>query len=267
MDVERLRRIINYSDANRDDMEAKVNSFYSFVGMNSDKDVLNVMQIARTSFRKKGYLVLEIPLADEEIGALCYRGDALGYIVLNTTLPKVNVNFAVCHELYHVFYQKKSFRTKVEFANSLYYENEEELAANLFAGMLLMPESGFRNMYSKFKEESEGNETDTFLRLMSYYQVPYMAVLIRCFELNLPDRCNDLEEILNVTQDCVRTRLLELWLDDTILNATKKDDYAHLEALVAHLGQEYIRESYINERTLNKVMQNMQTLYAEIKGE
>ena len=122
-------------------------------------------------------------------------------------------------------------------------------------------------MYSKFKEESEGNEKDTFLRLMCYYQVPYMAVLIRCFELNLPDRCNDLEEILNVTQDCVRTRLLELWLDDTILNATKKDDYAHLEALVAHLGQEYIRESYINERTLNKVMQNMQTLYAEIKGE
>lgn len=267
MDIERLRQITSYSDANRDDMKTKVNSFYSFAGMNSDKDVLNILQIARTSLKKMGYLVLEIPFADKEIGALCYKGDALGYIVLNTSLPKVNLIFALCHELYHVFYQKSSFRTKVEFANSHYYENEEELAANLFAGMLLMPESGFRNMFSKFKEESAGEEKDTLIRLMNYYQVPYMAVLIRGLELGLLDGGKDLEKIVNVTQDSVRARLVELWLDDSILNATKKDDYAHLESMIAHLGQEYIRGSYINERTLKKVLQNMQILYAEIKGE
>lgn len=266
MNIERLRKIIEYSDLNREAMNAKVKDFYSFSGMSSDKEVLNIMQIARPSFEKKGYLVLELPFADEEIGALCYKGDALGYIVLNTSLPKVNINFAVCHELYHVFYQKSAFKTEIEFTNEHYYEHEEEFAANLFAGMLLMPESGFRFMYSKFKKESAGKEKDTILRLMSYYQAPYMAVLIRCCELGLPDFDTISEELLNTDRDSIRQKFIDLWLDDSILNATKKDDYLHLRTIIAHLGNEYIQDSYLNERTLKKVLQNMQTLYSEIKG-
>ena len=267
MNIERLRKIIEYSDANRDDMEEKVKNFYSFAGMSGDKEVLNIMQIVRPSFRKKGYLVLEIPLADKEIGALCYKGDALGYVVLNTSLPKVNVNFAICHELYHVFYQKTEFSPKVEFANDHYYEHEEEFAANLFAGMLLMPETGFRFMYSKFKAESGNNERDTLIRLMNYYQVPYMAALIRCYELELPDDDSILEELLTEDRRSIRERFINLWLDDSILDATKKDDYSHLKTLVASFGTECIRDSYLNERTLKKVLENMQKLYSEIKGE
>lgn len=267
MDMERFRKIIEYSDANRDEMESKAKNFYSFVGMSSDKEVLNIMQIARPSFQKKGYLVWEMPFADDEIGALCYKGDALGYIVLNTSLPKVNINFAICHELYHAFYQKNEFRTKVEFANNHYYEHEEESAANLFAGMLLMPEASFRFMYAKFKGESENNEKDTIIRLMNYYQAPYMAVLIRCYELGLPDGDSISEELLNIEQEDVRERFNELWLDDSILDATKKDDYIHIEAVVERFGNECIRGSYLNKRTLEKVLQNMRTLYSDIKGE
>lgn len=267
MDIERFRKIIEYSDANRNEMESKVKNFYSFVGMSSDKEVLNIMQIARPSLQKKGYLVLEMPFADDEIGALCYKGDALGYIVLNTSLPKVNINFAICHELYHVFYQKSEFRTKVEFSNNQYYEHEEEFAANLFAGMLLMPEASFRFMYAKFKEESENDERDTIIRLMNYYQTPYMAVLIRCYELGLPDGNCILGELLNVEQESVEERFNELWLDDSILEATKKDDYIHMAAVVERFGNECIRDSYLNKRTLEKVLQNMRTLYSDIKGE
>lgn len=267
MNIERLRKIIEYSDANRDDMESKVQKFYSFAGMSSDKEVLNIMQIARPSFREKGFLVLEMPFADDEIGALCYKGDALGYIVLNTSLPKVNVNFAICHELYHVFYPKREFRTKVEFTNNHYYEHEEESAANLFAGMLLMPETSFRFMYAKFKEESKNNEKDTIVRLMNYYQAPYMAVLIRCYELGLPDDNSISEELLNIDLDSVRERFIDLWLDVSVLDATKKDDYVHLEALVERFGNEYISDSYLSKRTLEKVIQNMRALYSDIKGE
>ena len=58
-----------------------------------------------------------------------------------------------------------------------------------------------------------------------------------------------------------------MWLDDSILEATKKDDYVHLEEMVAYFGEEYIKDSYLNERTLKKVMQNMRPLYFEIKGD
>ena len=185
MDIKRLRKIIQYGDCHKEEMEEKIRSFCSFAGISNDKELLNIMQIVRPSFQKKGYLIIELPFCDQEIGALCYKGDALGYIVLNTSLPMVNVNFALCHELYHVLYQKTDFRTKVEFANDDYYTHEEEVAANLFAGMLLMPTSGFRFMFQKFHAESENNERDTVFRLMNYYQVPYMAVLVRCFELEL----------------------------------------------------------------------------------
>lgn len=267
MNAERLRRIIEFSDIHRDDIESKVKDFYSFSGMSSDKEVLNIMQIVRPSFEKKGYLVLEMPFADDEIGALCYKGDALGYIVLNTSLPKVSVNFAVCHELYHVFCQRNLSRVKVEFAREPYYDQEEEYAANLFAGMLLMPETSFRFMYRRFKEESEDREKDTIIRLMNYFQAPYMAVLIRCYELGLPDDDSISEDLLNTDRDNIKERFVDLWLDDSILEATKKDDYQRFEAIVMRIGNEYIKGSYLNERTLNKVVQNMRMLYSEIKGE
>lgn len=267
MDIERLRRIIEYSDANKDAIESQVKNFYSFAGMSSDKEVLNIMQIVRPAFRAKGYLVLELPFADEEIGALCYKRDALGYVVLNTSLPKVNVNFALCHELYHVLYQKSEFKTKVEFANQHYGEHSEEAAANLFAGMLLMPETSFRFMYAKFKEESENDEKDTILRLMNYYQAPYMAVLVRCHELGLPTAGTLSDELLNIKQSSIKERFIELWLDSSILEATKKDDYIHIEALVEDFGSECIKDSYLNQKTLNKILQNMRTLYSDIKGD
>jgi Zn-dependent peptidase ImmA (M78 family) len=267
MNIERLRKIIKYSTANREDIETKVKKFYSFTGISNNQDVLNIFQIIRPAFQKKGFFVFELPFADDEIGALCYKGAALGYILINTSLPKVNTNFAICHEVYHVFYQEGEFKSKVEFANDHYFEHEEEFAANLFAGMLLMPEAGFRQMYGLFKRESEGNEQDTIIRLMNYYQAPYMAVLIRCYELGLPGSNSIEEELLNVDRAFVRKRFIELWLDDTILCASKKDDFPQMEALVERFGKECIQDYYLNERTLKKALQNMQTLYSEIKGD
>lgn len=267
MDIGRFRKIIEYSDYNRDLIESKINRFYSFIGLSSDKQLLNIMQIARDAFNKKGYLVLEIPFADDEIGALCYKDDGLGYVVLNTSLPKVNVNFAICHELYHAFYGDNYPKTRVEFSNNHYHEDDNEFAANLFAGMILMPEDSFRLMYAKFNKESSGNEIYTLFRLMNYYQVPYMAALIRCHELQLSKNDGVSEEILNIDSDKIREGFKELWLDDNILNATKKDDYSHLEIVVERLGNEYIKDEYINERTLEKILKNMRTIYESIKEE
>jgi hypothetical protein len=94
-----------------------------------------------------------------------------------------------------------------------------------------------------------------------------MAVLIRCYELDLPESNSIAEELLNVDRTFVRNRFIELWLDDAILCASKKDDFPQLEVLVERFGKECIQDSYLNERTLKKVMKNMRTLYSEIKGE
>lgn len=267
MNVERLRKIIAYSDKNREEICSMVRRFCAFARIEYDSDLLNILQIVRSSFKKKGFFVFEMPFADDEIGALCYRGDGLGYVVVNTSLPRVNVNFAIAHEVYHVFYCESEFVSKVEFADDHYYEHEEEYAANLFAGMLLMPEVSFQRMYSKFKDESCGNEFDTIVKLMSYYQVPYMAVLIRCLELKLIPGISIPKELFNVDRSHVRQKLSDLWLDENIMDASGKDDYSHIEIIVDRLGREYIGDEYINERTLKKVLQNMRELYKKIKGE
>lgn len=93
MNLERLRKIIEYSRKYREETNSMIKRFCSFAGIDSDNDVLNIMQIVRSSFQKKDYLVFEMPFADDEIGALCYKGDGLGYVVINTSLPRVNVNF------------------------------------------------------------------------------------------------------------------------------------------------------------------------------
>lgn len=267
MNVERLRKIIAYSDKNREEIYSMVKRFCSFTGIEYDSDLLNILQIVRSSFQKKGFLVLEMPFADDEIGALCYKGDGLGYVVVNTSLPRVNVNFAIAHEIYHVFFGESEFVPKVEFSDDHYYEHEEEYAANLFAGMLLMPELSFRRMYSKFKDESYGNEADTIIQLMSYYQVPYMAVMIRCLELELITGNAISEQLFNVDRVQIKQRLSDLWLDESIMDASNRDDYSHVEIIVERLGREYIGDEYINERTLEKVLHNMRELYTKIKGE
>ena len=267
MNVERLRRIISYSESNREEIDSNVKRFCSFAEIEYDSGLLNILQIVRSSFQKKGYLVFEIPFADDEIGALCYRGDGIGYVVLNTSLPRVNVNFAIAHEIYHVFFESEEFGSKVEFVDDHYYEHEGEYAANLFAGMLLMPEVSFRRMYSKFKDESEGDEIGTIVRLMSYYQVPYMAVLIRCLELGLIEENVELDKLFIIDRDQVKQRLTELWLDESIMVPSLRDDYIHIEALVGKFGREFIEDKLINVRTVSKALDNMRELYTKIRVE
>lgn len=271
MEMRRFRKILNYSREQRAEMEYQLRYFYSCIGMEYGKEFLNLMQIARSFFAKKGYYVVEMPLKDKEIGALCYKGDAKGYVFLNSSLPKANVNFALCHEIYHVFFGKDGFsRPQMElYFSEHYFEQDEELAANLFAGMLLMPEQSFRSMYDKFLQEEENKEQklNILVRLMNYYGAPYMAVLIRCYELELLEAGETLENLMETETNMIFQKFSDLWLDGTILESTKKDDYGQLRRIVAYSGKLFEKEGYLKEQTLKKALQNMQTLYEKIKGE
>ncbi|MCD8149265.1 MAG: ImmA/IrrE family metallo-endopeptidase [Clostridiales bacterium] len=268
MNIEQFKQIIQYNKANQQEIGIKVHDFFVSVGMDPEKELLNIMQIARPLFRGEGYLVAELPLSDREIGALCYKGDALGYIILNSSLPKVNVNFAICHELYHVFCQNAESVQKVELLNEHYYEHGEESAANLFAGMLLMPEKSFRLMYAKFSGEAAfpAEALSVIVQLMCYFKAPYMAVLIRCYELGLMGDSIS-ETLLKMDSDTIRNKFTELWLDVEILEASGRDDFIQLENTVKKYGEEYIEEQYINQHTLETVLKNMRHLYTQIKGE
>ncbi len=269
MKFERFQNIIEYNQRNQEEITKKVRDLYSQMDMDYERDLLNIMLIIRPLFMKKHYIILEIPFKDQEIGAICYKSDSYGYTFLNSALPKVNVNFALGHEIYHVFYQCEPFKQKIElYMNEHYYEHEDELSANLFAGILLMPSISFTSMFHKFVNEQNGQDSEiaVIAKLMSYFEVPYMAVIIRCYELGLLPDGEVLKNLIEFTGNDIENEFTKLWLDNEILKPTKRDDYARLEQLVIEIGKKYEEEQILNDKIVSKVITNIRKLYNEIRG-
>lgn len=266
MNINRFKKIIEYNEANHGDIEYRIKRFCSVMNIKSDSDIRDILLLVREVFLRRGYIVFKMPFSDDEIGALCYKGDGVGYVVINSSLPKVNSNFAVGHEIYHVFFQESEFKSKIEFANDCYYESEDEFSANAFAGSLLMPENSFRGMFEKFKTESNGI-LDIICKLMNYYQTPYMATLIRCCELRLIELKDMSSELMFVDKERIADIFSELWLDVEILEPSYRDDFPNVEKLVKRMGEKFVEGEYINQRTLDMVLQNIKTLSEQIRGE
>lgn len=270
MRFEKFKRIVEYNRENQEFITAKVRDFYYKLGMNYEKDLLNIMMIVRPLFNKRDYLIIEVPLKDKEIGAICYKNEgSYGYTILNSSLPKVSVNFALAHEIYHVFYQERLSGKKIElYMNEHYMEHADEMSANLFAGILLMPGPGFTDMYNKFKaEESEGDGYITvFCKLMSYFEVPYMAAVIRAYELKLLPDGELLKNLLEADTEQIESEFARLWLDERILCPTMRDDFNRLKELVRTFGEKYAREDLISGATVDKILENMSKIYSEIRG-
>ena len=153
--------------------------------------------------------------------------------------------------------------------NEQYYEHEEELAANLFAGMVLMPQQNFKFMFDKFDNErnAEDSLTTVLAKLMNYFEVPYMAALIRCYELRLLETGSVLKDLLDIDKEMIKKEFSRLWLEEDILRATKKDDFEKFISMIQYKGAHYLEKGYINERTYRKALRNIHSIYQQIKGE
>ena len=152
--------------------------------------------------------------------------------------------------------------------NEHYFEYEEEMNANLFASILLMPAPNFTDMFNKFKHEQNEEDSDitVFCKLMSYFEVPYMAVLIRAYELQLLPDGMILESLLKTDEERVKQEFLRLWLNDTILYPAKRNDYVKFENLIKKVGEDYIKEEILDKDTVDKALNNINSIYREIRG-
>ena len=266
MDIKRFRSIIKFSTDNSADVSAKVRKFRTLAGIENDADVLDIFQIARPVLWRAGYQLFEIPLGDNEIGALCYKKSKQGYVVINSSLPRVNINFALAHELYHVLFLSEEYVTTLDFTEE-YYESEEEFAANLFAGILLMPGLSYTKMFRMFIQESDQNINDAIYKLMAYYKVPYMAALIRCYELGLC-KANTIDPAkLSITRQVLKKELMRLWLDETIIDSPLRDDSERIIQMVKDLGEKYVEDEFLDQSTLDKNLANIKKLSCMVKGE
>jgi len=125
---------------------------------------------------EKGLKVLTVPLPDRMSGFTCMVGRGEGradlpVIVVSNHLSLERRRLTLAHELFHRLVDTHSLE-----------DNDEEKAANLFAGALLMPSEHLLNEVGKHRNKLGYNEIIALKRL---YRVSGAALLMRLRQLNV----------------------------------------------------------------------------------
>lgn len=174
-----------------DEIQSIVRQFTAeYVGNSIIKD--NIFAVINNYARKKeiSLELLRFPIQDDELWALTFLKQNTIFICVNTTLPLCKQFFAAAHELYHIY-------CYVENADQSYIKNgsmldsatgneagstQEDLEANAFAGLLLMPNQILHEQILLYGIDNELSEIDSILTLMDMFAMPFKAVVLRLFE-------------------------------------------------------------------------------------
>ena len=163
-----------------------------YVGNSIIKD--NIFAVIQNYARKKE-IALELlsfsKFIDDEFSGHCtfLKQDTI-FVCVNTALPLCKQFFAASHELYHIY-------CYVENADQSYIKNgsmldsatgdetgrtQEDLEANAFAGLLLMPDQLLHEQILLYGIDKDLVSVDSVLILMDMFAMPYKAVVLRLFE-------------------------------------------------------------------------------------
>ena len=101
--------------------------------------------------------------------------------------------FTAAHELAHILQLHEYLLKNCDEYNNKYDKDIEEAAMNYFAALILMPTDIFTNKAkSLFKEYGDTLKLDDFIKislnLMDIFFVPFKAVVVRLFEIDIIDK-------------------------------------------------------------------------------
>ena len=139
--------------------------------------------------------VLRYPFYDNDLWAIAFIKEDTVFICINTDLELCQQLFAAAHELYHVicFVEKKDPQT-LQNGSLLKREtvdeiggDEEELEANAFASMLLMPEDAAAEQMKLQGIDQKQITLESILMMMDTFAMPYKACVLRMLECGYID--------------------------------------------------------------------------------
>ena len=120
--------------------------------------------------------------------------------------------FAAAHELYHIHCYAEDIEPGIITSGSLLESktvddramSQEDLEANAFAGLLLMPDNMLDEQIKMYGITSERISVDDILTLMELFALPFKAVVLRLAE-NHNNCCKGTEPSENRCVLCVGT--------------------------------------------------------------
>lgn len=183
-----------------------------------------------SNYARKRELSLEIlryPFKDDELWAFTFIKRGTIFLCVNSELPICKQIFATAHELYHIHCYAEDINTSTITNGSLLESktfdevaaSQEDLEANAFAGLLLMPDAAMTEQLKLFGISKENVKVDEVLILMDLFALPYKAVVLRLVEGGVIAE-EKAQMLLQVDSDSVSVRIeltgkAERWQQDT----------------------------------------------------
>jgi len=178
------------------------------------------------------------------------------FVYINTFIPKEKQVFAAAHELYHIWYNQDKL-SQAELLNDRVLENDtediNELKANLFAALLLVPTDVLYNELKSRGIQKDSIKIEDIVRLMVLFYVPYKTIVRRLYEIDFIDESR-MRQFLTVPdrdpQDGIMLFRKRLQLNDSTQDRTNE---IFFEKLVENAILAYEQEK-ISERKLRNIL-------------
>ena len=141
-------------------------------------------------------IILYYPQDEENDGSLICKyidGKLVNFVHINTYKVIEKQVFTAAHELGHILNLHEHLLKNCNEYNEKYDKDIEEAAMNYFAALVLMPTNIFTSKSkSLFKEYGDTLKLDDFIKislnLMDIFFVPFKAVVVRLFEIDIIDK-------------------------------------------------------------------------------
>lgn len=189
-----------------------------FFGAYCGSSILGVSIFGITeNYARKKELPLEIlryPFHDAELWAVTFVKKGTIFLCVNSELPISKQIFAAAHELYHIRCYAEGTGTDTIRVGSVLESKvvdeaamtQEDLEANAFAGLLLMPDRLMREQIALYGINEDDVRLDDILTLMEVFALPYKAVVLRLFEGHVVTEAKA-GELLNYAAEHVTQRI------------------------------------------------------------
>lgn len=200
--------------------------------------------------------LLKYPIKDDELCAFVCKKKGRVFVYINTFIPREKQVFAAAHELYHIWYDQDKLN-QTEILNNQVLENDtddiNELKANLFAALLLVPTEVLSNELKSRGIQKDSLKIEDIVRLMALFYVPYKTIVRRLFEIQFIDD-KKMREFLTVPDRDQQAGVMlvrkRLQLNDSTQDRTKE---VFFEKLVENAISAYNKE-IISERKLRNIL-------------
>ncbi|MEA4902486.1 ImmA/IrrE family metallo-endopeptidase [Desulfitobacterium sp.] len=144
-------------------------------------------------------VLIQYPIEDQELcGFVCYKRNSI-YCFINSSIPLEKQIFAGAHELYHIWFDQGMLKRGGELLKSIVIDSESsqprnEIMANRFAAMLLVPRDILKAELFNLKVDKNNLRLGHVARLMDLFGVPYKAMVRRLFEIEFisEEKCFEL---------------------------------------------------------------------------